>query len=101
MWVYRFHTWDIPTGDMSHLRRQLLTGDARRVPMACLYEYCLPRRTSLVRRSGNPQWWRRDTYSVELTRLTDQLTNSNYFKAAAVPFYTRPRLLAASPNACS
>ena len=34
---------DIPTDDMSHLRRQLLTGDARRIPMARLYEYCLPR----------------------------------------------------------
>ena len=38
MRVYRFHTRDIPTGDMSHLRGQLLTGDARRVPMARLYE---------------------------------------------------------------
>ena len=33
-----FHTWGIPTGDVSHLRGQLLTGDARRVPMARLYE---------------------------------------------------------------
>ena len=38
MRVYRFCTRDIPTGDVSHLRGQLLTGDARHVPMARLYE---------------------------------------------------------------
>ena len=44
----KFHTRDIPTGDVPHLWRQLLTGDARRIPMARLYEYCLPCETSLV-----------------------------------------------------
>ena len=32
MRVYRFHMRDIPTGDVSHLRGQLLTGDARARP---------------------------------------------------------------------
>ena len=57
---------------MSHLRQQLLTGDARRIPMAHLYEYCLSRKTSLVWCSGNPLWWRCDTYSIELTRVDSQ-----------------------------
>ena len=93
MRVYKFHTQDIPTGDMSHLRRQLLTGIARHVPMARLYEYCLPHKTSLVWRSGNPLWWRCDTYSVELTRvdsqtqLTHQLT---LFQLLLSPFIPDP-----------
>ena len=77
---------------MSHL----LPGDARCVQMARLYEYCLPRKTSLVWCSGNPLLWRCDTYNVELTRVDSksQLRPT----AAAVPFYTRPSLLAASPH---
>ena len=72
MRVYRFHTRDIPTGGISHLWRPLLTGVARRVPMARLYEYYLPHKTSLVWHSGNPLWWRCDTYSIELTRVDSQ-----------------------------
>ena len=96
---YTSSTYGIYPRVMSHLRRQLLTGDARRVPMARLYEYCLPRKMSLVWHSGNPPWWRCDTYSVKLTRVDFQSQLSS--TGAAVPFYTRSSLLAASPHACS
>ena len=51
---------------------------------------------SLAWRSGNPLWWRCDTYSIELTRVDSQ--SQLLSTAAAVPFYTRPSLLAASPH---
>ena len=59
----------------------------------------LPRRTSLVWRSGSP------LCGDETLTAWHSLTNSSELNcsltAAAVPFYTRPQLLAASPHACS
>ena len=50
-------------------------------PLARLYEYCMSHNASLAWCSGNPLWWRCDTYSIELTHVDSQsqLTNSRCF----------------------
>ena len=61
----------------------------------------LPRRTSLVWRSGSPLCGDETLTAWHSSELNCFSTGLNSPTAAAVPFYTRPQLRAASPHACS
>ena len=58
--------------------------------MARLYEYCLSRNASLAWCSGNPLWWRCDTYSVELTRVDSQSQLTPYSRCCPLLYPSQP-----------